>query len=186
MLGPRGGVTMERFWDASAKGAALTARISHNLYNAGRDEAYTYGLFENVGIPILMARFPAYKETLRRANQDSTQAFTAVEEQAHGVNHAVIGSMLARSWFLPDFLTQAIRHHHDYGVLANPPAALSVQSRNLIAMGLLADHAVREHSKVGASAEWAKGGAQVAEYVGLNPAQLEELLEDLKVALDEM
>lgn len=57
-------IMMERFWDSSAKFAIATSFIAKQVPGLNREEAYTYGLFQNCGIPILMQRFPEYKSTL--------------------------------------------------------------------------------------------------------------------------
>jgi len=60
-----------------------------------------------------MRRFPDYKDTLRIANEDSTRVFTEIEDERHGMNHAVVGSIVARNWALSDALRTAILRHHD-------------------------------------------------------------------------
>ena len=40
------------------------------------DDAYTYGLFRDCGIPILMKKFPGYVDVLKAANAETEKGFT--------------------------------------------------------------------------------------------------------------
>ena len=73
---------MVRFWDASARTARLCAWLANRLDIPGLDpeDAYTFGLFHDCGIPVLMTRFPNYKEVLGEANRDAQNEFTVTEE----------------------------------------------------------------------------------------------------------
>ena len=177
-------VSMERFWDASAKIAMSASFLAKNLRGINRDDAYTFGLFQNCGIPVLMQRFPAYKETLGRANNEAARSFTQIEDEAHGTDHATIGYLLTKSWNLPETLSTAIRFHHDYQTLAETNDKMSPASRNLIALGLLADHVVSVHSNLNFSLEWTKGGAAALAHFALSDSEFEDLSEDAGAILD--
>lgn len=177
-------VSMERFWDASAKIAMSASFLAKHLPGMNRDDAYTFGLFQNCGIPVLMQRFPEYKQTLGIANSSERKSFTQVEDEAHGTDHATIGYLLTKSWNLPEVLSTAIRFHHEYQALAEADAKVSAPSRNLVALGLLADRVVSLHSGQNFSLEWVKGGDAALAYLGLSASEFEELYEDVNAILD--
>ncbi|MGZ3237203.1 MAG: HDOD domain-containing protein [Burkholderiaceae bacterium] len=177
-------ISMERFWDASAKVAIAASFIAKRLPGMSRDEAYTFGLFQNCGIPILMQRFPNYKETLGIANNTTDKKFTDIEDAAHGTDHATMGYLLTKSWNLPDVLAQAIRFHHEYSVLENRQSTLPIESQSLIAIGLLADHLVQIHSGKNFSVEWLKGGPIALNYLGLSDDELEDIYDEGKHLLE--
>lgn len=180
-------ISMERFWDTSAKVAIASSFIAKQLPGMNRDEAYTFGLFQNCGIPILMLRFPEYKQTLGMANNSVDRGFTEVEDAAHGTDHATIGYLMTKSWNLPEQLSSAIRFHHDYAMLCDAASKLAPQSQNLIAIGLLADHAVYLHSGQKGqnfSQEWLKGSDAALAHLGLSENEFEELYQDAKQILD--
>ena len=174
---------MEAFWDASAKAALVAAFIAKQLPGVNKDEAYTFGLFQNCGIPILMQRFADYGQTLEKANGNAERKHTEVEEEAHGTDHATVGYLVTRSWNLPEDISQAIRYHHDYALLADAQAKLSNQSRSLMAIGLAADHALHEYAGDQASLEWAKGGRYALAHLGLSQPEFDEIVSDLAVML---
>ena len=74
---------MMRFWDASARKARLSAWLAYKLDIPGfhSEDAYTFGLFHDCGIPILMMRFPHCKEMLGQANRNTQTEFTANSSQ---------------------------------------------------------------------------------------------------------
>ena len=174
---------MEAFWDASAKAAMVASFIAKQLPGMNKEEAYTFGLFQNCGIPILMQRFPDYRKTLAQAEGDAERKHTEVEEAAHGTDHATMGYLLTKSWNLPEDISQAIRYHHEYALVADAKAQLSTQSRNLMAMGLAADHALNMHAGSNVSVEWSKGGPYALAHLGLVKAEFDEIVSDLTVML---
>ncbi|MCX7169160.1 MAG: HDOD domain-containing protein, partial [Proteobacteria bacterium] len=71
-------VRLERFWHASAQIAALSGWLTQ-IIGKGRlraDDAYTFALFRDCGIPVMLRRFPTYDKILARANADAEQTFT--------------------------------------------------------------------------------------------------------------
>jgi len=174
-------VSMERFWDSSAKFALATMYLAKKIPGLNKDDAYTYGLFQNCGIPVLIQKFPDYKQTLAKANNSIDEKFTDVEDDIHGTDHAMIGYMMTKSWNLPEFTTQAVRFHHEYGVFSESHAKITTESENLIALGLLADRAVHLSSnlKNNFSLEWSKGGAPALAHLALSEAEFADLCEDI-------
>lgn len=177
-----GQISMERFWDASAKVAMTTAHIARQLPGMNRDESYTFGLFQDCGIPILIQRFPNYKQTLGLANQSLDRTFTDIEEDHHQTNHAIVGSLLTKNWNLSPSLCDAIRFHHEYDMFAE--SQLPQECLHLMALALLAEHAIQLHTGLSNSVEWRKGGEIALDHLGLSHAEFEEIVDDIRVLLD--
>ncbi len=168
---------LTRFWDVSTKRSYALLRLARGLRGVEPDVAQSFGLFCDVGIPLLMQRFPDYGATLRAANQSQSQAFTEVEQAAHETDHAMIGALMARSWGLPRLVCDAIRLHHDYGVFQDPNVDAAVE--RLIAMGLVAEVAIQRFARMNASTEWIKAGDQAAGALMLGDADVEDWIENL-------
>lgn len=169
-----------RFWDSSAR----VARVCGWLTQQGRivprlrpDEAYTFGLFRDCGIPVLLRRFERYEDIVDQASREPSLAFTAVEESFCTTNHAAVGCLLAQAWWLPDDIALAIRHHHDYPLLDSQASLPTSTSRNLAAAALLAEHLVQTHTGAGVTQEWGKGAATCLRLLGLDEASLSALLD---------
>lgn len=170
---------LERFWDRAAHNANVCALLTERLPGTRRETAYCFGLFHDCGIPLMMQRFPDYKDTLRLANQ-SEQSFTATEEARHGTDHATIGYLLTRSWGLADTLSEAIRSHHEYEVLdMTSDRGLSDEACTLIALNLISEQIVGTFLRSPEEHEWQRGAALVAAFFGLSPTDLDDLVEDV-------
>ena len=152
--------SMVRFWDASARTARLCAWLAHKLDIPGlnADDAYTFGLFHDCGIPVLMQRFPNYKEVLGLANQDIENEFTTSEDTLLRTNHTLVGSALAQSWWMDEDMCIAIRHHHSVAAL-NPDSSLPVSCRHFIATARFAEHFTQQQLGLENSQEWPKFAA---------------------------
>lgn len=170
---------LERFWESSTLTANLCAEIAERLRCLPVDMAYTFGLFHDCGIPLLMRRFPQTKSVLMQANAAEDGKFTQVEDRLLGTNHAVVGYFLARRWRLPDDVAQAILHHHDYGILLRS-GEVSALTQAQIAVNVLAEHAIRLHVQGENENEWPKAAAAVCAFLGLSLGGVDDLIEDLR------
>ena len=174
--------SLERFWDASS----ATARVSGWVAQALRrqvpvkaDDAYTFALFRDCGVPVLMIPFPEYADVLKEANEEAALPFTAVEDRRLSINHAEVGAELAHNWLLPDDIHLAIRHHHDRGVLDGPAAGVLPEvSRALIAVAQLAEYMLQQHTGRNSTREWDKLGPACMAVLHLDDEGLASLLED--------
>ena len=165
---------LERFWDASACIARLSGWLAQRVTQKKLrpDDAYTFGLFRDCGIPILLARFPGYDDVLTEANREANLSFTAVEEAKVPTNHAMLGCMLAQSWWLPEETCLAIRHHHDVSVIEldsiNPP----LSSRYQIAVAQFAEYLMQQHSGLSHTQEWPKLGSACLRLLNIDEAEV--------------
>ena len=171
---------MERFWDTSSKVAAAAGALATLLPGPTAEEAYTFGLFRCCGIAALMQKYPDYKQTLHAANQAWRQEFSQVEREAYGTDHATIGSLMARTWQLPESLYLAIRYHNDYEVLSEVPRQLPVRSLELIALGVLAERSVQLQTGRAASSEWDKGGAAAMAFLRIEPTEIDSVFAEAR------
>jgi HD-like signal output (HDOD) protein len=149
------GPQLTRFWDVSAKRSWALSALARSLRCVDVDVAQTFGLFCDVGIPLLMQRFPGYGRTLSAANAEQQRSFTEVEQAEHHSDHALIGALMARSWGVSQSVCLAIRLHHDYAIFKDPKVPDVVAK--LIAMGLIAELAIQTFAGLNNSTEWAKG-----------------------------
>ncbi|TCJ18156.1 HDOD domain-containing protein [Parasulfuritortus cantonensis] len=175
-------VQLERFWDASQRTGELAAWLVKRLgvrYGVGAEDAYTFGLFRDCGIPVMMRRFSGYAQVLARANEDSERPFTAVEEAELPTNHAVVGGLMAQSWWLPEPICTAIRRHHERAVLTDLDAGGPAGRQ--VALAQLAEKLHQDSSGLNRSHEWDKLGAASLAVLGLDGgAEMAELETEAK------
>ncbi len=179
---------LNRFWDASAIIARLSGWLAQqggSDINIRADDAYTFGLFRDCGIPILLNRFPHYPTVLKNANGEKELSFTAVEEAQCPTNHAVLGSMLAQSWWLPEEVCLAIRHHHDYALLQQDDSiVLPSVTLGLIATAQLAEHLLQHHTGLSMTQEWDKAGAVCLELLRIDEKDLQSVYKESAIVID--
>ncbi len=163
-----------RFWDASARIAALSGWLAQELDLPGvhAADAYTFGLFRDCGIVILLRRLPSYLQTLARANDDAERSFTAVERAEHPTDHAVVGALMAVDWWLPDEVSEAIRHHHDPAALTPVESDLPTLSRRLIAVSQTAEYLLQQLRGESRTQEWQKLGEACLLLLGIDQEDL--------------
>jgi HD-like signal output (HDOD) protein len=168
---------MDRFWDASSRFARLSGWLALQLQSVElpAEDAYTFGLFRDCGIPVLLKRLPSYSSVLNSANNETERGFTQVEDAVLPTNHAMVGCVLAQSWWLPEEICLAIRHHHDRSVLTTTTSPPPLLSRKLIAVTQLAEHFVQQQLGLSFTQEWGKLGEACLNLLDLEASQLEAL-----------
>jgi len=170
---------MERFWDSSAKIARLSGWLAQSFASnvLEADEAYTFGLFRDCGIPLMLIRQPQYQDILEKANKEPEASFTSVEEKYLPTNHAVVGSMMARSWWLNDETTLSILHHHNLEALDPASSSLPAANRYRIAIAQLAEHLLQRQTTLCNTREWDKLSSACLNVLGLKEEELQEIAE---------
>lgn len=171
------GAALVKFWNFSTSRAQAITYLARNMRVCSSDAAHTFGLFCDIGIPLLLERFADYSATLQAANAELTTPFTAVEEARHMTNHASIGALMARTWGLPEEVSMAILLHHDYTVLKDVATDESV--KGLIALALLAEYAIYQYDGQEVFAEWEKGGDFVCHFLGISHDEVVDKVEEL-------
>ncbi len=173
---------LDRFWDEAARTALVSAFLAQTLGCAPKEDAHLFGLFHDSGIPLLMRRFPNYRDVLKKANTEPALSFTDVEDAELGTNHAVVGGLLAKGWQLPEHIRLGIGQHHDLDIFSSH---LPIESLNLIALTHLAEHIESSYSRFANDTEWDKRGDAILAHLMLGQDQLDDLTNDAKEILEE-
>ncbi len=169
---------LDTLWDASIKVAVtsqwLTVRLGRGLGVRPAD-AYTFGLFRDCGMAILQLRNKNYPAVVQHARADAEEPFTATEQAALNLSHAVVGAKLASEWRLSETLAWAILLHHAF---AGPLDELDdAQGLRLIAVAQLADKLLQDNGQLAADHEWDKLGARSLAVLNLDAPAYEALAE---------
>ena len=86
-------------------------RVARVLEYPDRDELLVSALLHDVGKLVLMHAYPAYPEQIHGEARTPEERIKR-ERRELGVDHALVGGVLARRWGLPDRLATAIERHH--------------------------------------------------------------------------
>ncbi|WP_137938710.1 HDOD domain-containing protein [Chitinivorax sp. B] len=184
-LSYQGNYHVERFWDMAALDAQVTAFLATQLNLSIREQAYTFGLFQNCGIPLLLARFKHYRDTLDLAYASRNKAFTTVEMERHGTQHAAIGYLVARCWYLPDTIAQGILTHHDATLFSEPSNEISDEVRTLVALAKLAEQIAHGFLNLPRDQEWPRIGRAVLDHLHLMNDEFEDLGDAIQQMLEQ-
>lgn len=169
---------MAHFWDSSNYNAVVSAYLAARLSSISTDEAYTFGLFHDAGMAILMQKFPDYKQTVLLANAASSGVI-AVEDLRHGTNHVTIGALLARNWYLPENVVWAIRYHHEFSIFTTPRQHSTPEVCALVAIRLISQHIVASFLNYPDEAEWEASKEAALAHLGW----FEDDVEDMALAM---
>lgn len=176
---------VEKFWNRNAAVALAAGLIARRQYGVSPDSAYTYALFHDAGIPLMLRRFPEYGRVLDGC-RDTGKLVTKAEEHYFPCTHPVVGSLLVRNWGLPPSLSKAIRFHHDLDAYDLPDATLPGASLSLIATTHIAEYMLtalmgERDIEVGQTLF-----ERAIAHLGFGQEDLEQLREDMDVAMREL
>lgn len=174
----RGKMMMARFWDVSEKRAQGMSYLARLTGAAPQELAYSFGLFCDIGIPLMKAAFPTYLETLSIANKMGGWRFVRLEEVRHGINHTMVGATLTENWGISPDIVAAIKLHHAPEALADNAAPALV--KGLAAANLVVEKAIEEFRGADVSLEWRDGGSAAAGVLNLSMAEIDDLCAQLK------
>ncbi len=172
----------DQFWDRTNYHAIACARLARQLRFISTEGAFTFGLFNDCGIPVLAQRFADYTETLRLASA-TDRPLVELENERHQVSHTLVGAILARTWQLPDLVCDAIRDHHRFETLYGETMAGQGDVIALTAISLIADDLVNDFLGAPQDSAWLRHGRQALDYLGFDE---DELLESKTDILEEM
>ena len=170
---------IEKFWNRTQSLALGAGLIARRQYGVSPDAAYTYALFHDAGIPLMMRRYPDYEKVLNDCYA-SGRLIVEAESSYYPCTHPIIGSLLVHNWGLPPLVGLAIRFHHESDVYDLPDKTLPGGAVSLIAVTHIAEHLANDIDgtddlEVGASLyqrALAHFGISVDEVEGLREALL--------------
>ncbi|MNL53997.1 HDOD domain protein [compost metagenome] len=133
----------------------------------------------------MLKRFPDYMGVLESAyaNAGPDTRIVDTENAAFNTNHAVVGYYTAKSWRLPEHLSNAIANHHNAVAIFSDEPTHNSQLKNLLAILKMAEHICSSYRILGNQTEdheWNCIGHLVLDYVGLSDYDFENLKETIR------
>jgi HD-like signal output (HDOD) protein len=173
---------LDRFWSSSNNTALASGIVARKLRGIPTDLAFTYGLFHDAAIPVLMRRFPDYAGIGKQVKAEG-KTLPEVEDARYQCTHPIVGAMLARSWGLPKSLASAICFHHDSDIYELGPDVISAESLGLISATHVAEYLLVSINGE-TDAELDRLFARAVAYLGLDEDELRDLAEDISEAIN--
>jgi HD-like signal output (HDOD) protein len=142
-LGGCGMARFDSFWNAAAESAIAIAYLARELATCEFDDAHTFGLFRDCGIPLMTRTYAGYAGWVERAERGGLGPLVERERAQFGIDHALVGGLIARSWCLPETVWLPVSLHHTrIGAVDASDTEVEAIS-NLVAIGMLADSIAR-------------------------------------------
>ncbi len=133
---------IDRFWVRNSIMAQSCGFLARQLYGISPDDAYTYALFHDAAIPMMLKRFPHYPQLIAEAAARGESRVQA--ERQLPCTHPIIGALLVRNWGLPQTVSLAIRFHHEADVYSLDEQTLPSSALSLLAVGQVVEYVMAD------------------------------------------
>lgn len=131
----RGSFNFKAFWRHSLATGVCAQLLARRL-KIHPDSAFTAGLLHDIGALVLATRFPdQYQSMLAYRTLHDCSTLDA-ERAVFGIDHALVGSTLARHWKFPLAMQSAVGRHHLDPDASTPALDLVVHAANTLAHAL--------------------------------------------------
>lgn len=108
---------LKRYWCSAFLTAELASGFTNHIDSKqvlDPNQLYLQGLLHNIGILVLVNRFPnIMSELFVTATADKEKRLINYEKETIDFNHHEAGSWLGHKWKLPYEIIDVIEHHHD-------------------------------------------------------------------------
>lgn len=139
------GLHLESFWQESFKTANACALIAKKTGIVDAEEAYTFGLFHNAGIPILSINYKNYHKIIGSVSLESGPQAITLEEKHYKLNHAIVGYYLCSKWLLPEHICKAVFYHHRLQSVIEKNSKKETQLAGLLVTLFTAQQAIKSN-----------------------------------------
>jgi HD-like signal output (HDOD) protein len=108
---------LKRYWCSAFLTAELASGFTNHMDSKqvfDPNQLYLYGLLHNIGILVLVHRFPnIMSELFISAAEDREKRLIDYQKETIDFNHHEAGAWLGHKWKLPYEIIDIIEHHHD-------------------------------------------------------------------------
>jgi len=167
-------IDLESFWQFTSDIASAAMLIGQRYKpQIANDKFFSLGLFHGCGVPVMAMKYKNYQQLLDNALTTPELAFTEIEEQNYGVNHATIGYYVASSWRIPKDVCQIILQHHDRSFINQLNGS---QQQDLFAVLKLSEQLVSLKNSNCDSADWPYVQENACKLLAIDESTLETLI----------
>jgi HD-like signal output (HDOD) protein len=115
----------QALWDHSFAVALGARMVAGCLGRVVPEEAFLVGLMHDVGLLVLLHRYPAEYKPLILESMGDMERQLKMENDLLGVNHAQLGATLLENWKFPPRTIEAVRFHHAPEEQVVPPTRVN-------------------------------------------------------------
>jgi len=163
-------------WEHSLGCAVVCNVLARHLGVKDPEEISTAGLIHDIGKVAIKMELPKEYEMITALSQEKKISRFEAEREILGLDHAEVGSWLAKSWNLPNKLVEPIACHHDPQLAREELLASAiVHFGNIMIRGLGYGHAGDIWVPPLNNKAWKR--------LGLAPADIDPLLQEIEEKL---
>jgi HD-like signal output (HDOD) protein len=175
--------SFEKFWERSSLSATIAEKIAEKFPTVSKDDAYITALFHDCGIPLLIMKFPEYRETVM-AKCSLGEFIIDVENDIFSTSHSVVGFLLTRKWMLPSQICNAILYHHDPTIFTSADKNTGADVCDLVGIIHMAECIADEHLHV-QDKEWNRFEHDVLKHFDISVQEFLEIKGDILAHLND-
>lgn len=170
---------MERFWELSSGIARAAALVARTVRQVDRDDAYTFALFRDCGMALLMRKFRDYAALITDTETLQQTPLIELELLRYTIDHARVGYKLACSWHLSPEVCAAIQFHHAYAMFDGSDPELPASAGRLAALALVAEEVYMRCEHEGSCPDWGRGGPAALAALDLTEDDVARIAEEV-------
>ncbi|MBG0790409.1 MAG: HDOD domain-containing protein [Desulfovibrionaceae bacterium] len=150
------------YWTHQFLVAMIAREVSHMADVGNPDNLFTVGLLHDIGKLITALKRPDDWQAIHDMADDGEMTDGEAEEEYWGLDHAVVGALVLKSWDLPPDLVEPVNWHHSPALSPEHSA-----ESNVACLADCASHSVEDPD-------------------GQYAHKLEELCQDVQVDMDDL
>jgi putative nucleotidyltransferase with HDIG domain len=105
------GLTPDRFRLHALATRSAAEALASEIHYGNRDRLIVAAMLHDIGKIVLIRAYPGYPNSVH-VNAQTPEERIRSERRELGVDHALVGGVLARRWGLPKSIATAIERHH--------------------------------------------------------------------------
>ena len=106
----KGSPLQENFWDTATEVASICDNLAKQYGISNAEHAYTTGMLHNTGLAIMHSNFDQFNSFMETSSHHAIDRLCVMERQTFHTDHFLQGALLAKSWYMPAPVAQAIRY----------------------------------------------------------------------------
>lgn len=182
----KGAPILDSFWDTASEVAGICQKLASQYTNLKSDDAYSVGMLHNAGVPVMLINFDGYNDFLKKHTRKPANELCVYERQVFNTDHYLQGALLAKTWYMGNSTSLAIRYQPITQSVLNGSKELPADICQLLAVLTLAKDISGEYQhywKVEGNEFNTQCVSSALAYLHIKEAEYLELKEDAIAAI---
>ncbi len=126
-------VSMESFWMHSIACAVAARILAGYRREPNVERFFVAGLVHDIGRLVILMQYPEQEREVIMAARERGELLHKLEKEQFGFDHSAVGSLLLKSWKIPEHTVTAIAYQHRPSLASDSPDATIVHVADIIA-----------------------------------------------------